>query len=546
MPSKLLRILQSIDLKSIDDLFLLLGIRLGKFGLALTWGGVLAVALLNVTGCKRDVVLEEPFNSVALDGIEPAAVGDVMAFCGACHVPPSPATYPKDHWAIEVRRGFQFYQDYDHKDKLPFPPNELQVVKYYVENAPEHLAISKPDQVESKPRVRFRREVVEPSSSKAKPAVAHLLAGRDGLLVSDMISGEIEELHFGDAMIDRKLVAKVKAATHALRVDLFGVGRKGVLVGDIGNPTPEDHDLGGVYFFQDPPQVSNVEPVELLTSIGRVADVSTADFNGDGMLDIVVAEFGYLESGSLHLLLRNDDHDSPGFNHQVIDERHGTSHVFCRDIDEDGDVDLICLRSQEYENVEVFLNDGSGDFQMEAVYSGPVPDYGCSCIDVGDIDGDGDLDIALSNGDSMDSFLLKAHHGVQWLENVSEESEGIRFQHHRIADLVGAYGVSLGDIDGDGDVDLAACSMTWDGAEINTLAWFEQVDEKQFVKHTLELSIDQHACLEVADLDGDGDLDLAVGEFDQFVELGTWVTIWWNEGASGADVSDQVAGLATE
>lgn len=488
----------------------------------------LFILSLAMVGCSKKS-LDVGNEPDPIDDVAAATAAEAAAFCGACHVPPDPRTYPKDHWPVEVQRGLDFYEKYEHKEELPAPLDRLALVKYYMDAAPERLELPRPMTEVSTSSVLFTRSSLSSPQGKVKPGVAHIFLDGNELLVSDMTSGEVCKL--GSSSSSPSLIAQVRAATHAERIDLKGNGSAGLLIADIGDPTPEDHLLGRLLYLEE----DNGTPIEVVSDVGRLADFAVADFTGDGRQDIVLAEFGYHEVGGLHLLTQGNDSDSESrlsFRSGLIDERHGASHVFATDFDSDGDADLIVLHSQEFEEVAVYLNDGSGGFNRETVFSAPLPDYGCSCIDIGDIDGDGDVDVVLTNGDSMDSFLLKPHHSVQWLENVSEAKSEPTFVHHHVGTLVGAYGAALGDLDGDGDMDIAACAMTWDGSEINTVVWYEQQEENIFKAHALDLSDSQHACIEVGDFDQDGDMDIAVGEFDQFAELETWFSIWWNQGTS--------------
>jgi hypothetical protein len=504
---------------------------------ALVVGGFLS------SGCtSRDTLAGSAVHDLLAD-VEPASGEAVVKFCGDCHVPPDARTYPKGHWGEEVRRGFDFYEKSGRTDLKP--PPYAAVVKYYQSLAPEQLEVPKPVEDLTTSPVVFRRQVISRPEGKVKPGVSHILAGGSGFYACDMISGQVSHVAFDQRQeASVRVLATVKAATHVEIVDLLGTGVEGLLVADIGDPTPMDHAEGGVYFFpaltasRDP--VEGQERIDLLTGVSRVADAKAGDFNGDGLLDVVVAVFGYHETGSLQLLTRDAAAETPRFNARILDPRHGASHVYVHDLDGDGDLDLIVLHSQEFESIEAYINDGHANFTMVKLFSAPVPDFGCSSIELADVDGDQDMDIVLVNGDSMDSFLLKPHHGIHWLENRTGEQEtgsvkgeaaqNLRFEVHTLAPLVGAYGAAVGDLDGDGDNDIVACAMTWDNSAINSLVWFEQLPGKVFKQHCLDLSVDQHPCIELGDFDGDGDLDIAVGEFDAFIQLETWSSVWWNEG----------------
>jgi hypothetical protein len=61
-----------------------------------------------------------------------------------------------------------------------------------------------------------------------------------------------------------------------------------------------------------------------------------------------------------------------------------------------------------------------------------------------DFDLDGDLDLLVSNGDTLDDDVLKPYHGVSWLENLGD----LRFEVHVIGHLYGCESACSGDVDG--------------------------------------------------------------------------------------------------
>ncbi len=70
----------------------------------------------------------------------------------------------------------------------------------------------------------------------------------------------------------------------------------------------------------------------------------------------------------------------------------------------------------------------------------------------------------------------------------------------------------------------------WDDLPFNSVVWFEQLTPREFRKHALDISVAQHACLELGDFDGDGAMDIAVGEFHKSKAMDTWFSVWWNDG----------------
>lgn len=140
-------------------------------------------------------------------------------------------------------------------------------------------------------------------------------------------------------------------------------------------------------------------------------------------------------------------------------------------------------------------------------------------IAAADIDGDGDMDVFGLSGDSGNT--------VAWFENT--DGVGTAWGMHTI-DRYFTYpsGLKPADLDGDGDVDVVVCSTDWGGK----LVWYENADGLggSWVKRTLDNYTPHADTVEVADLDGDGDLDVlgtSSSELAWYVNPsardGTWV-----------------------
>jgi hypothetical protein len=264
----------------------------------------------------------------------------------------------------------------------------------------------------------------------------------------------------------------------------------------------------------------------------RVASVDAADFNGDGKPDLAVAAFGWRKTGSVAILENRTDNPSrPSFTTHTIDKRAGSIQLVPIDLNRDGRMDFVTLLAQEHETVLAYINKGTGDFSFEqkVIYAAPHPNWGSSGFELVDLDKDGDVDVLLTHGDTFDDGIVKPYHGIQWLENTG----GFPFVEHTLAQMPGVHRAQAADIDGDGDLDIVATALLAGGSDVDettlpALAWLEQTNPGVFARHTIEMGFPRHATLDLGDLDGDGDIDVVVGNFSVGPAVKSWVDVWVN------------------
>jgi hypothetical protein len=87
-------------------------------------------------------------------------------------------------------------------------------------------------------------------------------------------------------------------------------------------------------------------------------------------------------------------------------------------------------------------------------------------------------------------------------------------------------------LDGDGDLDIVACALAANQegpiGQLPALVWLEQTSRGVFEPHTLEAGIPTHATLDLGDIDGDGDLDVVVGNFVAGSSKVAPIDVWQN------------------
>ncbi|MEL6797087.1 MAG: VCBS repeat-containing protein, partial [Planctomycetota bacterium] len=146
-------------------------------------------------------------------------------------------------------------------------------------------------------------------------------------------------------------------------------------------------------------------------------------------------------------------------------------------------------------------------------------------VTVADIDGDGDSDVVATD---------TATGRIVWIENDSDVDPAFPIEHVIASGVIAPGEVAAADLDGDGDVDVAAAGS----AATADLLWFENLGgvPPEFMARTLGPRPNLNASgivrsVTVADLQGDGGLDLVCGFELPSAAASGHVTVYLNNGA---------------
>ncbi|HYD08575.1 MAG TPA: cell wall-binding repeat-containing protein, partial [Acidimicrobiales bacterium] len=188
---------------------------------------------------------------------------------------------------------------------------------------------------------------------------------------------------------------------------------------------------------------------DVALGLGSASGVAVGDMDGDGILDVTATDF----TGDTVRWWRNADRAAPAFTGQSSVTVQSANHVAVADVDRDGALDWVA--SGGTGTLSWFANDGAGGagwVEENIATLGTVQD-----VRVADIDVDGDLDVtATTLNPGADAFYWWRNDdgtGTDW----TGLSRSITF----------AAGLDVGDLDGDGDLDVASADFGLDAQ------WYE-------------------------------------------------------------------------
>ena len=205
------------------------------------------------------------------------------------------------------------------------------------------------------------------------------------------------------------------------------------------------------------------------TQIGQPFNVKIADFDKDGQNDVIASS---IDEQKVYLYTYSGDPKrTANWSRTLLGTfTHEPCVLHVADIDQDGDLDII-FNNHQYGELEddLYLLENPYPANVKTEWSKYlIGHYDAREIDVGDIDNDGDLDIVIADS-TADSVIWLENNGTtfyeNWTEHIVDQCRRPRGYLHW------AHGLGLGDIDGDGCLDVAVAA-----AHGNTFQWYRQIN----------------------------------------------------------------------
>ena len=212
--------------------------------------------------------------------------------------------------------------------------------------------------------------------------------------------------------------------------------------------------------------------------------------NADGHMDL-------LSASRYDFAIRWFENDgNENFSVTVVGSGTHVKYAMAADIDSDGDLEVFVANGGSGVadipgSIAWFENEGESGFTEYVIHD---DNDAARVVDVGDLDGDGHLDVVSAS---------EADGKIEWYENDGAQNFTV---HLLDGTAAGASDVSAIDLDGDDDLDVLAAASS-----ISEIRWYENQGDGVFTTHIITDEAGNGARkASAADLDGDGHVDVVV------------------------------------
>jgi hypothetical protein len=260
----------------------------------------------------------------------------------------------------------------------------------------------------------------------------------------------------------------------------------------------------------------------------RMHNVEVADLDGNAKLDIITRRqsgFGHLLGNQIHLWIQ----ETPThFRHRTFACTHGEG-LDVADMDGDGLPDIVIGGRWYRSPGDLPTGEWTEHLYMPEERFATGWTNGDVMVRVGDINGDGRMEIVLAPSEG-------AGH-LSWFEPPDDPRQQY-WQEHVIATLDHAHGLALGDMDGDGNLDIVVAKMHQASAPQSVSVYYNRGAGTAWAVQELTGTGSHNIAL--GDIEGSGRLSVFGANWNNVAGTHGRLELWVNEGratSAGAQCS---------
>lgn len=296
----------------------------------------------------------------------------------------------------------------------------------------------------------------------------------------------------------------------------------GILIMDVDGDAFGDviaQALPDLYWFE----ATNAEGTEWtgkkVGTVPATTHVNSQGFERGQLIPGGREEFVIAGNGSIYSFEIPDNPTTDTWERTLVAANTSDEGIGLGDLDGDGDLDIAAGRRPEGGDepliVVTYTNpgDGSGEWANRVIGTSNHP---IDRVAISDVNGDGRADVVITEerwpGLEPDGNLF-------WYEQPASGD----WTRHRVTTQYSMNNLDVQDVDEDGDLDLITNEHK--GPRLEVQLWFND-GSGQFTKQVLDIGKENHLGTQLADLDGDGDLDLVGAGWDNYEYMHVWRNDW--------------------
>lgn len=304
----------------------------------------------------------------------------------------------------------------------------------------------------------------------------------------------------------------------------LGINVDGILIMDV------DSDEFGDIIAQALPDVFWIEATNKEATqwksikIGEIPATSHVNSQGFEKAQIIAGgkeEFVIAGNGDIYCFEIPEKPEKGNWKVTLIAKNTSDEGIGTGDIDGDGDIDIAAGRRPEGGDEPLIIvwyeNPGDGSSDWKNVEIGRT-NHPADRVEVADINGDKKADIIVSEerfpGIEPDGNLF-------WFEQPAE-TDG-KWERHWIVTQYSMNNLDVVDIEHDGDIDLLTCEHK--GPNLELQLWLND-GKGNFTKQLIDKGKESHLGVQIKDMDNDGDIDIVSIGWDHY----QFVHLWRNDG----------------